>query len=392
MRRSTSSSATTSARCRCSTALHLYLEASALAYADRGAYVGDPAYVDVPAQDAARRHLRGRAGLRHQPGRGREEAGRGRLGDGVRRRLPDRRRRARVDAEDTENVSTTNLTVADKWGNVVEYTLTIEQTGGSGIVVPGRGFLLNNELTDFSSDLRPRPTRTGSSPASARARRCRRRSCSKNGKPWLALGTPGGSTIITTVLQMLVNRIDLGMTDRGGDGRAAGHPAQRPGHPGGAGVHRRLRRRRSPPSGHTLVPAGDGLTSDPFIGAATAIELGQEGLHDRRRRARPPRRRCDRRGEQDEVASRSRSAPATSAPAGAVESRPPARSSRRGPRPRLRPTVGATQPSYRQRAAATLSSVPASFWASQIGMIESRIRAAATTLTTGAWLGRKRFW
>ena len=52
---------------------------------------------------------------------------------------------------DTENVSTTNLTVADKWGNVVEYTLTIEQTGGSGQVVPRHGFILNNELTDFST-------------------------------------------------------------------------------------------------------------------------------------------------------------------------------------------------------------------------------------------------
>ena len=49
-----------------------------------------------------------------------------------------------------EGENTTHLTVADKWGNVVAYTLTIEQTGGSGITVPGRGFLLNNELTDFS--------------------------------------------------------------------------------------------------------------------------------------------------------------------------------------------------------------------------------------------------
>ena len=84
---------------------------------------------------------------------------------------------------DTENVETTNLTVADRWGNVVEYTLTIEQTGGSGIVVPGRGFLLNNELTDFSAVYDPKPTRTGSSPASARAARCRRRSCCSDGKP-----------------------------------------------------------------------------------------------------------------------------------------------------------------------------------------------------------------
>ena len=52
---------------------------------------------------------------------------------------------------DTENLNTTNLTVADRWGNIVEYTLTIEQTGGSGMVVPGRGFLLNNELTDFTA-------------------------------------------------------------------------------------------------------------------------------------------------------------------------------------------------------------------------------------------------
>jgi gamma-glutamyltranspeptidase/glutathione hydrolase len=50
----------------------------------------------------------------------------------------------------TDERGTTNLTVADRWGNVVEYTLTIEQIGGNAMVVPGRGFLLNNELTDFN--------------------------------------------------------------------------------------------------------------------------------------------------------------------------------------------------------------------------------------------------
>ena len=53
-------------------------------------------------------------------------------------------------AADQTGLSTTHLTTWDRWGNVVAYTLTIEQTGGSGIVVPGRGFLLNNELTDFN--------------------------------------------------------------------------------------------------------------------------------------------------------------------------------------------------------------------------------------------------
>jgi gamma-glutamyltranspeptidase len=50
----------------------------------------------------------------------------------------------------TDERGTTNLTVADRWGNVVEYTLTIEQIGGNAMVVPGPGFLLNNELTDFN--------------------------------------------------------------------------------------------------------------------------------------------------------------------------------------------------------------------------------------------------
>src|SRR5205085_4286169 len=94
-------------------------------------------------------------------------------------------------APDTENVETTNLTVTDRWGNVVEYTLTIEQTGGSGIVVPGRGFLLNNELTDFST------TCQGNDPNCIAPGKRPRSSMSPtivlhHGKPWLALGSPGG--------------------------------------------------------------------------------------------------------------------------------------------------------------------------------------------------------
>jgi gamma-glutamyltranspeptidase / glutathione hydrolase len=110
-----------------------------------------------------------------------------------------------------EGPSTTHLTVADNRGNVVSYTFTIEQTGGSGIVVPNRGFLLNNELTDFE------PT-TGL-PNSPAARKRPRSSMSptiltrgRNNRPVLAVGSPGGATIITTVLQILMNRLDLGMT------------------------------------------------------------------------------------------------------------------------------------------------------------------------------------
>ena len=118
---------------------------------------------------------------------------------------------APADEKDTENISTTNMTVADKWGNVVEYTLTIEQTGGSGMVVPGRGFLLNNELTDFSTVYNatdPNRIEPGKRPRSSMAPTI----ILKEGAPFLALGSPGGSTIITTVLQTILNRVDLGMT------------------------------------------------------------------------------------------------------------------------------------------------------------------------------------
>jgi len=103
--------------------------------------------------------------------------------------------------------------VSDRFGNVVEYTFTIEQTGGNGMVVPGYGFLLNNELTDFN--LGP----DGTSPRGANQLAGRKRPRSsiaptivlRNRRPFLAVGSPGGATIITTVLQILVNRLDFRM-------------------------------------------------------------------------------------------------------------------------------------------------------------------------------------
>ncbi len=99
-------------------------------------------------------------------------------------------------------------------GNVVSYTLTIEQIGGSGITVPGYGFMLNNELTDFN----PEPTQ-GDAPDPNLVEGGKRPRSSmaptivlRDGEPFLAVGTPGGTTIITTVAQILMNRIDLGMS------------------------------------------------------------------------------------------------------------------------------------------------------------------------------------
>jgi gamma-glutamyltranspeptidase/glutathione hydrolase len=255
-------------------ALHHYLEASALAFADRGKYLGDPAYVDVPlaallddvyAKERACAIDSGTAMPKPTA------AGDVTEYDGE----CDTAAAGETDT-DTENISTTNLTVADRWGDVVEYTLTIEQTGGSGIVVPGRGFLLNNELTDFSTVFSPTdPNRIepGKRPRSSMSPTI----VLKDGEPFLALGSPGGSTIITTVLQMLVNRLDLGMTVE--EAIAAPRAAQR----NTANVTAEPEFITAYAAGlapfeHTLVPAGDAFTSAAEIGAATAIEFGPDGL------------------------------------------------------------------------------------------------------------------
>ncbi|MGY2704764.1 gamma-glutamyltransferase [Nocardioides sp. HB32] len=257
-------------------ALHLYLEASALAFADRSAYVGDPAQVDVPLKDLLSQKYADERACRIRVGRAFPtpvEAGDvssydGRCGAG---------RGTATSAGDTENVETTNLTVADRWGNVVEYTLTIEQTGGSGIVVPGRGFLLNNELTDFTAvydDADPNRIEPGKRPRSSMSPTL---VLHRNGRPVLAVGSPGGSTIITTVLQILVNRLDLGMTlpqaiaapratQRNTEDDLA-EPAflRRYGH-----ALKRL--------GHHVDKYQDIFTGTTEIGAATGIEFGPGGL------------------------------------------------------------------------------------------------------------------
>ena len=183
---------------------------------------------------------------------------------------------ATASKDDHEGLSTSNLTVADKWGNVVEYTLTIEQTGGSGIVLPHRGFLLNNELTDFDAVYDP------DDPNNIQGGKRPRSSISptivlKDGTPWLALGSPGGSTIITTVLQMLVDRIDRGMSIE----QAIADPRGSQRNTASVTAEQSFIDTYGPllgPLGHTFTPAGDPGTTAAEIGAATAIEFGPAGL------------------------------------------------------------------------------------------------------------------
>ena len=256
-------------------ALHHYLEASALAFSDRGTYVGDPAYVDVPTKRLLDDTFARERACSLDPAKAATKpvaAGDVTSYDGV---CGAATATGATDA-DTENVSTTNLTVADAEGNVVEYTLTIEQTGGSGMVVPGHGFLLNNELTDFSTVYTatdPNRIQPGKRPRSSMSPTI----VLKDGTPFLALGSPGGSTIITTVLQMIVNRIDLGMSIE--EAIAAPRASQR--NTASVTAEPAFIAAYGPgltALGHTLAPAGDAFTSAADIGAATAIEFGPRTL------------------------------------------------------------------------------------------------------------------
>jgi gamma-glutamyltranspeptidase/glutathione hydrolase len=187
-------------------ALHYYLEASRFSFADRNAFLADPDYFAVPLSgllsdgfaETRRELITSTAGTSPvAPGDPYPFNG----GGGA---------TAAAMSTDTQPRTTTHITTADRWGNVVSYTFTIESTGGAGMVVPGFGFLVNNELTDFNFDSLTHPNRVegGKRPRSSMSPTI----VLRDGSPFLAVGSPGGSTIITTVLQILVDRVDLGLT------------------------------------------------------------------------------------------------------------------------------------------------------------------------------------
>ena len=185
---------------------HLYLEASRLAFADRNAYLADPEYVDAPVAGLLSKEF---AAQRRKQIDLKRAAANVPAGDPYAyqqdQSIP---LRPQPRAMQKESAHTTHFTVSDKDGNVVSYTFTIESWGGSGIVVPGYGFLLNNEMTDFDfSGPRPNVPEAGKRPRSSMAPTI----ALKDGKPAFTIGSPGGSTIITTVLQTIVNYVDFGM-------------------------------------------------------------------------------------------------------------------------------------------------------------------------------------
>jgi gamma-glutamyltranspeptidase/glutathione hydrolase len=194
-------------------ALFHYLEASRLAYADRNAYVGDPKYVHVPLGGlldprfaATRRCLIGNTALTSPVAAGSPlQPFSGCSGSAF---------STQSSSASPEAHHTNNIVTEDKWGDIVAYTNTINFFGGSGQVVPGYGFLLNDELTDFDfapsspGAYDPNLPAAGKEPRSSMGPVIALR----GGKPQFAIGAAGGSTIITTVVQILMNHVDFGMS------------------------------------------------------------------------------------------------------------------------------------------------------------------------------------
>ncbi len=249
--------------------LHSMAEAMNLAYRDRNALLGDPDQVPVPVE-----RLLSPAHL-----------------DGLRRRIDPQRHTpapALEAAAATEGTNTTHLSVADRQGGLAALTTTLNFPYGNGISVPGMGFLLNNEMDDFTA-LPGSANAFGLRQGTANAIAPGRRPLSSmaptlvfrpDGRPWIATGSPGGSRIITTILQVLLNRMVHGLNLAG----AVAAPR----------IHSQLWPDRidaeeglSPDSRRLLEAMGHSVRQAPAMGAANSVEVlaggGSLGTVDPRR-------------------------------------------------------------------------------------------------------------
>ncbi|HEY4316232.1 MAG TPA: gamma-glutamyltransferase [Herbaspirillum sp.] len=178
--------------------IHLMAETMKLAYADRAEHLGDPDFVKVPSKGLISRAYADKQAARIDP----EHA------------TPSSAIKA-GQPQAYESDQTTHFSVADKYGNVVATTYTLNLNFGSGIVAGGTGITLNNEMDDFSIKAGV-ANAFGLTGGDANAVGAGKRPLSsmsptivlKDGKPFLVTGSPGGSRIITTVLQTILNVID----------------------------------------------------------------------------------------------------------------------------------------------------------------------------------------
>lgn len=235
--------------------LHLLAETMKLAYADRYRVLGDPAFVTAPVKGfTSKAYAAERAKListdKVIPG-------------------PD----APVgDPLKYESPSTTHLSVADADGNAVSLTTTLGSDFGSGVMIARTGILLNNQMNNFSHEQAWEAQRTGTPPplnALAPGKRMLSTMMPtiifKGDKPWLVTGTPGGSTIPTTVVQVVVNAIDYGLN--------IDEATHRPRIYQGTTASLRVEPGFNPDTVAALKAKGHRITSDETMGSAHSIMI-----------------------------------------------------------------------------------------------------------------------
>jgi gamma-glutamyltranspeptidase/glutathione hydrolase len=252
--------------------VHLMAEAQRRTFADRAEYIADPDFIGVPvkvltskkyadirAKDITPSHATPSAQVTH--------------GDvpGVGAKVP------------SESGETTHYSVVDKDGTAVAVTTTLDRSFGSYLVVEGAGFLLNNEMGDFSAKTGV-PTSSGLVYGNANAIEANKRMLSsmtptivtKDGNNFMVIGSPGGPTIITTVLQCIMNVVDHGMTVQEAVAAGRFHHQWLPdriGHEEGAFSEETISKLKE--FGHSLMsvkPMGDaqGVVIDPETGVLMA--------------------------------------------------------------------------------------------------------------------------
>ena len=239
--------------------LHLMAEAMKLGYADRYRFLGDTDFVRPPlAGFTSKAYAAERAKLidpkRAKPAK--------LLGEG--------------DPWRFESPQTTHFSVADAEGNVVSTTYTLGADFGSGVMIEGTGILLNNQMNNFSHEQAYEAAGKGE-PAPLNALQPGKRMLStmmptivfKDGKPWLVTGTPGGSTIIDTVLQLIVNVIDFGLN--------VDEATHQPRIYQGTTESLRVEPNFNPDTVALLKAKGHRITSDETMGSAQSIMI-ENGL------------------------------------------------------------------------------------------------------------------
>jgi len=181
--------------------LHLLAETIKLGYADRYRFLGDTDFVKPPLIGFISKAYGNSRALLVDPKKAKPAA---QMGPG--------------DPLKFESPSTTHFSVADAQGNVVSTTYTLGADFGSGVMIAGTGVLLNNQMNNFAHAPAAKAQAEGTAPplnAMAPGKRMLSTMMPtivyKDGKPWLITGSPGGSTIINTVLQIIVNVIDFGL-------------------------------------------------------------------------------------------------------------------------------------------------------------------------------------